>query len=99
MAAQWDGVITLARNEEAGTLSGTSKVVAMGSMSNGIPRTLTLKFAALTTQKIELSTDGGTEYFEPSYAASSATMKVVTIGAPVTHVKFTGVAGNTWSIR
>lgn len=80
-----------------GTLTGTSLVISMDGAP--IPASITMKFASLSTQKIELSTDGGTEYFEPPYAASTATMKVVTIGAPVSHVKFTGVGGNTWSIR
>ena len=85
-------------SEQYGTLPTTSQVINLESAT--VPMTITLKYASYSTQKIELSTDAaGAEYFEPTYAVSTATMKVVTVGAPVSRVKFTGVAGNTWSIR
>jgi len=80
-----------------GTLTDTTEVVNMESAS--IPATITLGFASLTTQKIEISTDSGTSFKEVSYAINDATQKVLTIGAPVSNVRFTGVAGDTWSIR
>jgi hypothetical protein len=63
------------------------------------PGTLTLKSDAVT-RKIELSTDGGTEYFQPSTDSSSttSTQLVVTISGPVTHVKFTGEADDVWVV-
>lgn len=48
---------------------------------------------------IELSTDGGTTYFTPTYDNASATSISVGIFAPVSHVRFTGVAGDVWSAR
>lgn len=81
----------------SGTMTGASQIVHVGNIP--VPMTVVLSFASLTTEKIEISCDGGTEYFEPAYASSTSTQKVVTIGAPVSHVKFTGVATDTWSIR
>lgn len=81
----------------SGTLAGTTLTVPMTRMP--IPATVSLTFATLSTQKIELSVDGGTEYFEPQYDHASATQRVVVITAPVSHIKFAGVAGNTWSVR
>lgn len=87
----------------AGTESGTfatgetTKVISL--RAHKVPLTLVISYASLSTQKVELSAGGGTEYFEPPYASSTATQKVVTVGAPISHVKFTGVAGNTWRIN
>jgi hypothetical protein len=41
-------------------------------------------------KKIELSTDGGTLYFQPTYDTSNASQLVVVIDAPVTNAKLTG---------
>lgn len=49
-------------------------------------------------RKIELSTNGGVEYFTPSYDINSATMLVAVILGLVTHIKFTGATSDTWSI-
>jgi hypothetical protein len=49
-------------------------------------------------RKIELSTNGGAEYFTPAYDTSSATMLVVSVASPVTHVKFTGAASDTYYV-
>lgn len=79
-----------------GTLSGITAVQPMPGAS--LPGTITLKSSA-AGRKIELSTDGGTEYFTPSYDTTTTTMLVLTITAPVSHVRFTGVANDTWSVR
>lgn len=97
MPEVWQTPITLSASGPNGVLSGTSETVAIGPYAK--PITATLKFTSLTTQKIELSTDGGIEFFEPAYAANSATMRVITVGSPVSHIKFTGVIGNTWRIN
>lgn len=62
-----------------------------------VPTAVTLK-SALAGRLIELSTDGGVEYFTPSVDNTSATMQVVAIKAPVTHVRLTGSANDAWSI-
>jgi hypothetical protein len=54
-----------------------------------IPLTITLK-SSNGSRKIEISTDGGVEYFIPVYDATSATMLVVSIATPITHIKVTG---------
>lgn len=63
-----------------------------------IPCTVTLKSKA-AGRKVELSTDGGTEYFSPQADAQSSTMLVVTVRAPVTHVRVTGESGDFWSLQ
>ena len=80
----------------SGTLTGTSLVIPMDGAP--LPATITLKSAEAGC-KIELSTDDGVEYFQPIYDAGSATMLVVSISAPVSHVKFTAAIADTWSVR
>lgn len=48
---------------------------------------------------IELSTDGGATYFTPTYDNTSAGSISVGIFAPVSHVRFTGIAGDVLSAR
>lgn len=62
------------------------------------PATVSLVSAA-PSRLIELSTDGGATYFTPTYDNTSATSISVGIFAPVSHVRFTGVNGDVWSIR
>lgn len=75
--------------------SGTPLVVDMQYAP--IPSTVTLKSSA-GGRLIELSTDGGVEYFTPSYDKSTTTMAVLTVLAPVSHVRLTGAAGDAWVI-
>jgi hypothetical protein len=56
---------------------------------NKVPFTLTFK-SAEAGRKIEVSTDGGIEYFIPVYDATSPTMLVTSILSPVSHIKVTG---------
>lgn len=83
-----------------GTLTSTA-AVKIGLANNPIryPATIVLKSAA-AGRLIRLSVDGGTEFFIPDVDpdASTATQQVVPITSPVTHVEFTGEAGNTWMI-
>lgn len=80
-----------------GTLiDGTPKVINMGGAP--LPCTITLKSAA-AGRKIEISTDDGQEYFTPNPDTSSATMQVLSLTAPVSHVRITGAANDKWSIR
>ena len=61
--------------------------------------TITFKSSDVT-RKIELSTDGGSEFFEPNYDGQgvTATQIVLTITATASDVRFTGVAGDEWVI-
>lgn len=54
------------------------------------PLTITLKSSDVS-RKIEISTDCGIEYFQPAVDVTSATMLVINISAPITHIKVTGV--------
>lgn len=60
------------------------------------PCTATLKSSA-GGRKIELSTDG-IEFYTPSYDVNSATMLVVAVFSPVSHIKFTGAANDAWGV-
>jgi len=59
-----------------------------------IPLTVTLK-SSEAGRKIELSTDGGIEYFIPTYDVTSVTMLVVSVDSPITHIKVTGAISDT----
>ena len=63
-----------------------------------MPATITLKSAA-GGRLIELSTDGGIEYFTPVVDTTSASMQVVAVFAPVSHARLTGAAADQWSVR
>lgn len=63
-----------------------------------LPMSITLKSSS-GSRLIELSTDGGTEYFTPSVTTSSATMQIVVVTAPVSGVRFTGAENDVWSVR
>ena len=76
--------------------SATPIVVSM--VGAPLPCTATLKSAAVG-RLIELSTDGGVEYFTPTYYYSSATQLTVAVTTPVSHVRFTGAAADTWRIQ
>ena len=76
--------------------SATPVVVAM--LGAPIPCTVILK-SADATRNLELSVDGGTEYFVPNYDSISATQLAIGIMSPISHVRFTGVANDSWGVR
>lgn len=76
-------------------LGTTTKVVAMAGCP--LPSTFTLK-SVDATRKIEFSTDGGFEYFQPAYDVTSATMLITSTNAGISHVRFTALSTDTWSI-
>lgn len=61
------------------------------------PLTITLNTVD-ASKKIELSTDGGTLYFQPTYDTSNASQLIVVIDAPVTNAKLTGAITDTYTI-
>lgn len=86
-----------ARNDAIhGVLSGPTEVVEVSA--RGLPASITLRSVDLG-RKIEISTDGGTEYFQPSIDQSSASMIVLVITAPVSHIKFIGAVGDVWRVQ
>jgi len=62
------------------------------------PATVSL-ISSAAGRLIELSTDGGATYFTPTYDNSSAGSISVSIFAPVSHARFTGINGDVWSAR
>lgn len=62
-----------------------------------LPGSVTLKSAAVG-RLIELSTDKGVEYFTPTVNTTSATMQIVVVNAPITHIRLTGAAGDKYFV-
>ena len=83
----WNGSLT--------ALGITSKVINADSFS--IPMTVSLK-SADATRKIELSTDGGIEFFSFPYDVTSATMIVLIVKAGLTHIRFTGLTTDLYGV-
>jgi hypothetical protein len=75
---------------------GTTQVIQMNSAP--LPCTVTLKSSA-AGRLIEISTDGGVEYFTLAPDQVSATQLAGAILAPVSHVRITGALADVWSIR
>ena len=85
------------RHVQSGTLPDSTPV-AVDIEHENIPATVTLK-SSDGGRLVEISTDGGIEYFTPDYDKTTATMIVVSIGTPISHVRFTGATADTWSVR
>ena len=62
-----------------------------------LPGSITLKSAA-AGRLIELSTDGGVEYFVPPVDIQSGTMQIVVVNAPITNFRVTGAAADTYLV-
>ena len=68
--------------------------VPMGMQDISYPCTLSLTSSA-AGRLVELSVDGGVLYFTPDYnPKTTASQIMLTVGAPVTHARFTGQAGD-----
>lgn len=80
-----------------GTLANATPLV-VALVHTNLPGTIWLNTVA-AGKLIELSVDGGTLYFTPTYNTSNAGQLVVSITAPISHVRFTGVANDTWGVR
>lgn len=76
--------------------NGTPLAVSVGCMD--APMTATLDSAA-GGRLIELSSDGGVNYWTPTVDATTASMINVSILSPVSHVRFTGAAADVWNVR
>ena len=62
-----------------------------------LPASVTLH-SADATRAIELSTNGGLDYFTPQIDVTSASMLMVLVEVPITNVRATGVAGNVLTL-
>lgn len=91
----------LLNSNPAATLRGTllNSTPFVQSLAGAAP-TITIQLTSSAVgRKVELSVDGGALFFTPQYDAStSAAQIIVTVNAPVTHVRFTGQANDTWSV-
>lgn len=76
----------------------SSAPLAVNIANSTLPATISLVSAA-SSRLIEISTDGGVNYFQPPIDSTAAGGISVAIFAPVSHARFTGVAGDVWSIR
>jgi len=83
---------------KSGTITATGTPQAIDMTHANMPCTITLN-TTYASKLIELSTDGGILYFTPAYNTSHASQLIVAISSPVSHVRFTGTAGDAWSIR
>jgi hypothetical protein len=71
-------------------------VVSVGA--NSAPMTITLTSAS-ASRLIELSSDGGINYWTPPRDSETAAMVNVSVRSPISHVRFTGVANDRWNVR
>lgn len=84
----------MSSNNSKGTLtSATPTVINLEQIK--FPCTITLRSAA-AGRLMRISSDNGLEYFIPTVTVSTPTMQNLVVTAPVSHVEFTGQAGDTW---
>lgn len=82
---------------KTGTLADSTPV-AVNVANYTFPATMTLTSSA-GGRLIELSSDGGLNYFTPTYDATTTPMINVSVNSPISHARFTGQAGDVWSAR
>ena len=89
----------MAINQTNGTLAdGTPLIVGIAYTSpDDDVKTLYLNSAA-AGRLIEISVDGGTNFFTPGYDQVSAAQIVVSTYSRISHMRVTGVANDTWGI-
>ena len=90
-------VTTMPGIYRAGALSNTTPIVIELTHTN-VPCTIWLNSTA-GGRLIELSVDEGTLYFTPTYSPSNANQLIVAVSSPISHVRITGQAADTWGIR
>ena len=71
----------------------TSSGLTIGSGNMRLPTTVTFK-SANAAKTMQISTDGGVEYFTPSFETETATMIVLVLNATVTNIQVTGDIGD-----
>jgi hypothetical protein len=80
-----------------GIINSATPVVIPVPLTMQLPGSITLK-SSDAGRLIELSTDGGVEYFTPVVDVQSATMRIVIVNAPITHIRVTGTANDTYIV-
>lgn len=82
----------------AGTIPTGATTDTREAAGFGYPVTVWLR-SSNASRAITISIDGSAEFFQPVYDWSSATELGVVLNAPISHVRVTGVAGDTWGVR
>jgi hypothetical protein len=82
---------------QRGIIPSATPVIVPVPVTMQLPGSITLKSAA-AGRLIELSTDGGVEYFTPSLNIQSATMQIVVVNAPITHFRVTGTTNDIYLV-
>lgn len=73
----------------------SSGVFEINGLNEPYRGTLSLTSSA-PNRKIELSINGGVNYFTPQYDVDLAEIIGVAVFSPVTNIRFVGVEGDTW---
>jgi hypothetical protein len=84
----------------SGTLQNTTPLVILladTTNNSSPPYSISLNSTA-GGRLIELSVDGGLNFFAPVLDSTTTNQIAVVINAPFTHARITGVAGNLWRI-
>lgn len=86
-------------NFRTGTLPNATPVVV--NCADVAPPAIVVLNSADAGRKIELSVDGGINYFTPIYDQNSAPQIVVAINNPISHIRLTGAASgvDTYQVR
>lgn len=90
-------VTTMPGIYRSGTLTSTTPIV-IEIVHTNLPCTIWLNSTA-AGKLIEISVDEGLLYFTPTYDPSNANQLIVTVSSPISHVRITGQANDTWGIR
>lgn len=81
----------------AGTLLNTTPVIIPMVHAN-IPCTVSVNTVA-AGKLIEISVDGGVLYYTAPLTTGNASQIIAVISYPVSHIRVTGQAADTWQIR
>lgn len=84
-------------NFQSGVLPAGGTITVLASNMT-FPATAVLDSSA-GGRLIEVSADGGTIFQTPPVDMAIASQQIVAIKSPMSHVRFTGTAGDAWQIR
>lgn len=84
---------------QTGRLPDTTPLAVDVSRS-AIPFTIYFSSSA-ANRLVEISVDNGTHYFVPEYddIGTTDSQIIVTIGTPISNVRYTGTKGDVWGTR
>lgn len=79
-------------------LANTLPLTIVVPLNMQLPGSIILKSSA-PGRLIEISVDNGIEYFTPTYDVVSSTTLLAIINCPITHIRLTGAAGDTYLVN